>query len=253
VAAEIASGMDAELFGIFVEDINLLRLTALPFARELRYPSAIEERLDRGRMERELKVMAEKARRALAAIAAKSHLRWSFQIARGQVAAEILEASLGADLVIVGKMSRPLAVRPRVGSTALALAANAQAVLVVESGSTFRQPVMAIYDGSAAAAKALLAAAGLAKTGEKKLAVLIPAADLNALRLMEEEVADILRALGVEAKFKQLKSADVASVLHAVRMEGCGALVLAGNSRLLQESASRSLLGEVNCPVLLIR
>ncbi|MBK7177644.1 MAG: universal stress protein [Chloroflexi bacterium] len=37
-AIDLAERLDAELQGLFVEDINLLRLAQLPFARELRYP-----------------------------------------------------------------------------------------------------------------------------------------------------------------------------------------------------------------------
>ncbi|MGB7837261.1 MAG: universal stress protein, partial [Terrimicrobiaceae bacterium] len=40
-ACELALGLDAELSGLFVEDINLLRLAQLPFASEISYPSAL--------------------------------------------------------------------------------------------------------------------------------------------------------------------------------------------------------------------
>ena len=36
-AAHLAAGTGAELAGLFVEDINLLRMAGLPFARETRY------------------------------------------------------------------------------------------------------------------------------------------------------------------------------------------------------------------------
>ena len=45
-AAELAARLKAELVGLFVEDIDLLRLAGLPFAREIRYPSAIIQQLD---------------------------------------------------------------------------------------------------------------------------------------------------------------------------------------------------------------
>jgi nucleotide-binding universal stress UspA family protein len=68
-AAELAARLKAELAGLFVEDINLVRLAGLPFAREIRYPSATIQQLDSPRLEQELKVQATRMRRALAAAA----------------------------------------------------------------------------------------------------------------------------------------------------------------------------------------
>ena len=44
-ASVLAEVLNAELVGIFVEDINLLRLAGLPFAREVRYQSALDRPL----------------------------------------------------------------------------------------------------------------------------------------------------------------------------------------------------------------
>ena len=49
-AAGLAARLRAELQGLFVEDVDLLRLAGLPFARELAYSSS-QRRLDVATME----------------------------------------------------------------------------------------------------------------------------------------------------------------------------------------------------------
>jgi nucleotide-binding universal stress UspA family protein len=79
VAADLASHLEAELVGLFVEDINLLRLAELPFAREVGSYSATRRRLNTRQVERQLKVQAERARRALEAYADRASVRWSLR------------------------------------------------------------------------------------------------------------------------------------------------------------------------------
>jgi nucleotide-binding universal stress UspA family protein len=38
-AATLAANLEAEQLGLFVEDINLLRIATLPFARQICFPS----------------------------------------------------------------------------------------------------------------------------------------------------------------------------------------------------------------------
>jgi hypothetical protein len=97
--AEVAAALEAELTGLFVEDVELLNFAALPFAREIGVFSA--RTLDRGTMERRLRSQAEEARRALAAAAEGKPLRWSFRIERGSLPAQVRGALSDADLVIL--------------------------------------------------------------------------------------------------------------------------------------------------------
>jgi single-stranded-DNA-specific exonuclease len=51
-AVALARGLDAELLGLFVEDLDLLRFAALPFAHEIGLASAVRRRLDPAALER---------------------------------------------------------------------------------------------------------------------------------------------------------------------------------------------------------
>ena len=90
--ARRAAQMEAELLGLFIEDIELLRLATLPFASEIGYPSAARRGLAVEDMERALRAQAEHMRRAFAAAFENLATPWSFRVARGTLAEQLLAA-----------------------------------------------------------------------------------------------------------------------------------------------------------------
>jgi nucleotide-binding universal stress UspA family protein len=259
-AAELAARLKAELVGLFVEDINLLRLAGLPFAREIRYPSAIVQQLDSPRLEQELKAQGAQARRALAAVAEQAQVAWSFRVVRGHVTAEVLAAALEADLLSLGISSWPSVRRGRLGSTARTVAAEApRTVLLLQRGDKIRPPVLVVYDGSLAARRALAMAVRLLQTREQAerlpLTVLILAGEeaLETMQRLEQEVITWLQQRGLQANYRQLTRADMPHLAEAVFMEKGGLLVLAGESPIIEAKALQTLLDKIDCPILLVR
>ena len=98
--AEAAAALEAELLGLFLEDVDLLHFAGLPFAREIG-ASARARGLDLETMERRLRSQAEEARRALAAAAQGRRVRWSFRVERGSLPARVHRALSDADLVVL--------------------------------------------------------------------------------------------------------------------------------------------------------
>ena len=251
-AAELAASLEAELHGLFVEDADLLRLAGLPVAREMRYPFAAPARLDRARMERALRAQATQARQALAAASERRHVEWSFRVVRGDVAPEVLAAALEADLLTLGKASRPLIRRVHLGSTARAAAEEAPCcVLMLQRDVGIRSPVVVTYDGTATARKALRLAAHLAHEQAGNLTVLIVADVPDAAQRLRAEVSDSLRGRGLIVRYRRLPDASGATLTHEVRSEDSGVLVLSGT--ILAQEALQTLLDTVDCPVLLVR
>jgi hypothetical protein len=101
-AAAVAQKLEAELLGLFVENMNLLHFARFPFAHEVGFQSATRRPLDVAAMERSLRIAATEAREMLAAVAGGTALRWSFRVTRGVLAAELLAAADEADLVVAG-------------------------------------------------------------------------------------------------------------------------------------------------------
>ena len=88
-AVELARAMEAELVGLFVEDVELLALAALPFAGEVGFPSAARRPLDVAAMERGLRAQALRLQQELAARLAGTPVKWTFEVVRGRVETQI--------------------------------------------------------------------------------------------------------------------------------------------------------------------
>lgn len=253
-AANLAASLEAELVGLFVEDINLIRFASLPFARQIFYPSGAEEPLNSVSMERELRVRGERARKALATAAERAQAPWSFRIARGEVTAEILAAASEADLVFLGKAGWSPAPPMGLGSTALALVANASgALLLVQHEFCIGDPIMVIYDGSDGSQRALRIAIRLAEAGQHNLTVFLLADGAEAGEKLEAEVGHLVSGRLKRLSCRRLYSTDPHRISQAVRAEGGGLLVLGDSGPSTQEDAIQTLLGEIDNPLLLIR
>lgn len=259
-AAELATRLKAELIGLFVEDINLLRLAGLPFAREIRYPSAVIQEMESSRLERELKVQAAQARQALMAAAEQAQVAWSFRVVRGQVTAEVLAAALEADLLSLGIASGPATRRGQMGSTARTVAAETpRAVLLLQQGEKIRGPILVTYDGSPAARQALAMAVHLAQTTEPvnrlTLTVLILAGEemLDTAQRLEREATAWLEERGLQANCRRLTRPHVSHLAQMVQAEQGGLLVLSGPRLSIQIETIQALLDQIDCPILLVR
>lgn len=253
-AADLAAALESELLGLFVEDENLLHLAGLPFAREVRAPSARSRQMSSDRMEQDLRLQAAQARRALQAAADRAEVRWSFRTVRGQVTPALLAAALEADLVAMGRVSHPVSKRNRLGSTARATTAGAQrSVLLMQQGSNLSYPVLVTFDGSPAAWQALLAAARLARASGDELSVLLLSDTPETVNGLKDEVSAWLRKRGLKAHYSWLPEATVNSLIKLVQAAANCVLVLGGENPLLEADSIQELLDETDCPVLLVR
>jgi nucleotide-binding universal stress UspA family protein len=251
-AAELATRFHAELLGLFVEDVNLLRLAELPFAREVFIYSARHRELSTREMERQLRAQARRAREMLREEAERAELAWSFEVARGRIAAELLRAASEVDLIILGRAGRSLTQTRRLGSTARSVAAEAPSMaLLLQEGGCLGPPVMVVYDGSDVGERALAAALQLSEGADDVLTVILA----DGYESLREEVNRHLRGeeQEVELRYMPLSASNVQRLAHLVRTEGCGTLVLPARSRLLHEDMLLDLLDETEIPVLLVR
>jgi nucleotide-binding universal stress UspA family protein len=253
-ASDLAGALKAELVGIFVEDINLLHLAGLPFAREVRFLSGAVRPLDSPSMERELRVQAEQLRQTLAGIAGRRQLQWSFRVVRGQVATELLTAAQEADLLALGRASWASARRVRLGATAREVVAQAlRPVLLLQHGHAICQPVQLVYDGSPAASSALTTAAQMASMTGGHLAVMVIAdAPELALRL-QEEIEGRLQAQQIKGDYRQLIKPVAEDLAHALRTAGGGTLIISADNPLLEGEGLPTLLEAIDCSVFLVR
>ena len=253
-AAGLAASVGAELIGLFVEDENLVHLAGLPFAHEVRSPSADRRPMSSDKMEQELRLQAAQARRALEEAAERVQAKWRFQIVRGQVTASVLNAALEADLLAMGRVSRPLLSHSHLGSTARDVSVRTKSsVLLMEQGSDLSYPVMVTYDGTPAGRQALDTAARIARTSGDNLSVLLLGDSAEAVELLRKEVAGRLGQEYLRARTHWLPRATVESLAGMIQAVDDCVLVLGGENPLLEADAIQDLLDKTDCPVLLVR
>lgn len=252
-AAELAASLEAELYGLYVEDINLLHAAGSPVAREVRYPYITGTRMDRARMERELRAQATQAERALIATCQRWQIKGSFRVVRGDVTTEVLEAALEADLLTLGRAGRSLVQRiSRLGSTARAAATRSpRSVLLIQRDVAVRPPVMVVYEDSHIARRALWMAVHLAQKQQKYLSVLILVRPEDDAQRLQDQISNWLREEGLAVRSRLLPATNIKMLAHMVRAEQSGVLVLSVTT--LPADALDALLDEVDCPVLLVR
>jgi nucleotide-binding universal stress UspA family protein len=253
-ACELADALKAELVGIFVEDVNLLHLAGLPFAREVRYLSAVDRPLDSPGMERELRLQAERARQRLAGAAGRRQIRWSFRVVRGQVVAELLTAALEADLLALGRASWASTRRVRLGTTARGVLAQAsRPVLLLSQGHAICQPVQFVYDDSSTAKRAVPTAAHLASITGGDLTVMLILDTPEVGQSLQKELDERLQAQQVKGHYHQLVQPSATELAGALHKAGGGTLIINADSPLLQGEGLATLVDAVDCSVFLVR
>jgi nucleotide-binding universal stress UspA family protein len=159
-AATLASRLNAELRGMYVEDADLMRTAELPFACAITSLGQTH-RLTPETMLRQLNRHAELARNAVESAGIRSNLSWSFTVARGTVFREIAQAASTADFVTVGRSGWADSSIRQLGSVASALANLGTTSLLLVGEGGVREPVAVIHDGSTSSDRALALAAAL--------------------------------------------------------------------------------------------
>lgn len=257
-AAGIAELLHAELVGVFVEDINLLRVAQLPFVREVEFPIARVSDIDEPRMESQLRELAAQVQRQLREVATHHNVRWSFRVRRGRVATELLEAALESDLLALGRIGRSLMDQERLGSTARTAVARARgSLLIMRIDVDLSQPVLTIYDGTAGAKRALQVAAVLARLSGR-LHVLIRAAESEQAQQFRQEIVHLTHPDDddeprLELSYRRMHPEDDGRLHDLVAASDVGILVLGREGTAVAPEALTDLLERLSVPVLLVR
>jgi nucleotide-binding universal stress UspA family protein len=252
-ALEIASNLaylySAELIGIYVEDINLIRMADLPFAREIGHFSAILRPINSTEIERQLRAHRRWIESIFASIAGDKNLQWSFRTFRGAITEELLSAARDTDLILLGRSG--WSGRRRIGSTArrLAIQSPIQA-MILSRQLTPKTKFLLVYDGSDLSQKALEAVRIL---GEdiKSPNVLLLADDLEQANQLRSEVDSSLPGLQ-NLKYIWLRSLDLERVSQILTSEGCELIILPASSPHFDIDAVLGMLDESNCAVLIV-
>ncbi|MCL5059604.1 MAG: universal stress protein [Candidatus Thermoplasmatota archaeon] len=240
-AAALAAELDAELAGLFVEDISLQHLIGLPFAREFSVLSGELRPLSLGEMERVWRREAATLKRQLAEAAERLRLRWSFRVARGRVLAEVSTQAQAFDLVVLGK---------RIGIRVMTLT---QTMATGVYPNVRAGPVLVLFEDRSTSSRSLELGATLARRNGAELVLLIDAGSEDAYRAACTDARAALKARGTTGRCVRLSTLDGASLAKAVRRESAGCLVLANRERFLTQAGFERVLDAIECPIVLAR
>jgi nucleotide-binding universal stress UspA family protein len=255
-AALLAQRLDAELEGLFIEDIDLVKLAALPFGNEVSLATGEARPFDGGALEEQLAREVSRARRLVEGKAGKTRLRTRFRVARGRIETEIIAASSNADLLIVGAAGLDIGfgMRFRPGRVALAAAEQAPgSVLLLRSGSTFRGSPLVPFDGSPGSERALTAALRLARINDRGVQILITEDDTEKSAALHARASGQASAQGVGLTENIAPGVTISGMCRIVQQTDADILVLSGDDARLEGNGRKTLLERVACPVLLVR
>ncbi len=241
VAAELAALLQAEVHGIYVEDINLLHLCGLPFSAEVGSFTASVRRLDNRSIERHFRSVAHQIRHTMEQTAGRAHVRWSFEVTRGGVASELLAAAEAASMVTLGRAGRRRV--KSLGSTArLVVSRTSRPVLVLGEDGHLRFPLIVLYTGTPAADRALQLAQQMAAYNAQSIYLLLKP-DTAAGRSLDElrqRAAALLADAPVQGERAMAEGQELRQVLAST---AAGTVFLPGEyAHLLTEITSPAVL-----------
>jgi nucleotide-binding universal stress UspA family protein len=252
-AAELASKMEAELHGLFIEDSKLLELAGAPFAHEILYATAQEAPLERASLERRLKAHAEQVRAALARAAREAKVEWTFRSVRGHLPEELLAMAEEMDLLTLGRRGWSLSATSRASGASLAALTRARpALLLSERGTLFTRPVLACYDGTEPARRGLELARWLASVGARCLVVLLFTQHAALAEAWKDELRGLPSARGLELRFRLMTPGDESQLLRAIQSEHAGALVMADEGAPWSPDQIEKLLRQVDASLIFL-
>lgn len=250
-AADIAGKRGADILGVYVEELNLLRSAGYGFAREVGSASGISRPLDPGMLEQRMRRLADQARTALARAVKQRGGKAALSIARGRVVEEVLALAGPDDLLVLGRAGWSSTAGTRLGSTArgLVLQSPARVLLWCQPKPPHQNRIVVfLNDHDEANHRAALAAAEISRHDHQPVTIILgadgePAGDqLDAIR-------QDLDVLGAGTRLRVLADSNPLTIARMLREERASQLVISRESALFREPGADRLLAALSLPV----
>ena len=252
-AAHMAARLQADLAGLFVEQQELLDLEDHAGARLLSLPGGQGGPAESGRIERELRSMALKARREFERASRRWRLRVSFDVTRGRLEPAVVDKTAIDDLVVVSSRGRRLTRAVRLPSSGAKLGASLdRSVLFLTRGVAPIRSVVVLYDDSRQAASALGAARRLAETDGIMLTVLV-------VGDRREDAAQMVQSVEAQvppnARVHVHRIADDSAprIARAVQSVHGDLFIVGRDTDISNVDDIQGFLSEMGCPILVVR
>ena len=229
--------LGGELAGLFVEDVNLLRVAALPFTREVGAISGVSRPIELPDIERVLRVQAAAAKRMLAELAGELSVPWSFRIERGNMLQHVLAQmteSVAAVLVPAKLLHAPA---PATGPG---------------FGRSSARRVLALWDRSSPQTQTVAIALRLAEAQQATLTLIVIGNDHPPSDSPPPALASLLASAPPGLRMLSLPRATAAVLARQLRAAAFDVLVLSRRALGEEPQAVRALIEGVGSPVVLL-
>ena len=246
-AVDLARTLEAELLGLFVEDVQLFDLAALPFAGEVGFPSATRRVLDVEALERSLRAQAGRLRQDLMTRLAGVPTKWTFEVVRGRVAGELAAAAGGQDLVV---LPMPLAARGRRvsrGQVARAFGQLRAPLLLVDESHRHRRAVGVIVPADTEPAAIVDVLRGLAPFDGHVLRF-VAIGGVAGWDAWQARMSGLLDLEGLNGRFRSIAAPDAGELGRLLGDEARGVVVVVAD----EPAAREMVIDAATIPLLLL-
>jgi len=224
-----------ELHGVFIEDEQLQRAAALPFAKELCRLTLSVREIQGTPFDRSIALRMRSARSALERLAKRTGVPHTFRTAQGSTLSLLSETVHSANITVFEPLRKFAA--PALGQATLASQPARRIVVVIDN----------LITGD----EALLTAALLAKGRTDRIAILLRAKTGSELKAMEQMIRKLLP--NRPTRLLLLPDRDINHLIASVRAERAEMLVVAATEDILKPESLGSLLQQLECPICLVR
>ena len=226
----IASHLKAEVRGLYVENIDLLHASELPFVREIDLQTAVSQNTDPKKMADRLQYYADSVRELLKIQADTASVKSSFDFARNQEVPSILQKESDAQLIVFPAVQSLWSSRRK------------------KTNLKTKEPFLVFTDDSISSGRAVEIAAALAKRDNTELIV------FNSDKSLSNVIAEQLKSSGINYTIKENGQPDSLVLLDLVKQYAPRLLFLPESSELAtNQGLLQRLVGKSGCDIVLVR
>ncbi len=253
-AARLAHYMRARLTGLFVEDVNILKLCDSPLAREFCLFTFRSIPVQRHRIEYQLRTIAEKINQKIAEISSRLRIPWNFTVTRGWVSSEILSASEEADLVILGKSGWSSKGISHLGSTAQDIIFKSKKnILILGKKPPKGAPIFLFYFNTPLFKKAFNLALFIKREEFSQLVILIPVKKLEYGIEIRNQLREKLGDLFDNVYFRILEVEDPSDFAYESSILKEGWFIIPWDRNIIDEEVLKNIISKAKGSILVIK
>jgi len=252
-AIELARHYDAELTGVFIEDITILNLAQMPFHQEVGEYTAIIREISSDGLSRGLHVQSRWVIQSFRKLINETDIIADFAVLRGDVNEMIDKEAQKCDLIIIGKSGTNILGRSRLGSTAkMMIQEHKVPLLLVEENNQLGYPMILLYENSPEGKISLETARDLLDPDENLVILL----NKDNPLLFSETTTQLKKWASIHQiniSIQGFKTRSLRRHIHMIDKLKTGLFILPHNADPINHSIAQVCLEMISLPVMLIR